>query len=275
MAKLHEYLNDNGFYIQHSFASKRRIHHVTYQVSSEAEAILQKSKIKDGEVIPDKLFNSLRNSGKIFTDRRGVEGIALPALPPDSYERQFQRLSHEARFWITERIEAHPSTKVENFSIGPNGEYDVEISGLPEKFAEQLMHIALMHNGTDFFKNLSLSYRPKISTQPRSNSHAQPPKKKHPDKQKNWRAKQQDFIDELQRRPNVAEAEGDGPAIIAVTLQNEPADAHSLALIFAQDYASAAGLSYAKCFLIHAGKIIGRGRHWTSSEANRPKPNPS
>jgi hypothetical protein len=77
MPRLHGYLNDSGYYIKHSFLADRRLLHVVYQVSREAEEILMGQGLKDGDLLPDDIFYSLRETGKIFTNRQGVEGIPL------------------------------------------------------------------------------------------------------------------------------------------------------------------------------------------------------
>jgi hypothetical protein len=96
MARLHGYLNDRGYYIKHSFLADRRLLHVVYQVSREAEQILMGQGLKDGDLLPDDIFYSLREAGKIFTNRQGVEGIPLErerlsnsgAVTPDNRIRQ-------------------------------------------------------------------------------------------------------------------------------------------------------------------------------------------
>jgi hypothetical protein len=243
MARLHEYLNDRGFYIKHSFLADHRLHHVTYQVSPDAEEILVGQGLKDGDLLPDEIFHALRDSGKISTDRQGVEGIPLcserttgDVVDPDhsiargaeqksahsadgankrvqttdlnnlqnssaseirkelkaqnsgwsakelrravnerlsrdsgattinaatEIEALFERLSDAARNWAGVLSASHPSARVVDFREGTDGELHYTLEGIPEHFWEQLVRVAAMHDGTDFFENLDRSYESK------------------------------------------------------------------------------------------------------------------
>lgn len=126
MARLHGYLNDSGYYIKHSFLADRRLHHVVYQVSQEAEEILMGQGLKDGDLLPDDIFYSLRETGNIFTNRQGVEGIPLErerlsnsgAVTPDNRISQggAQQTAHVLR-----EVSHHPETadfnEPESFSV--------------------------------------------------------------------------------------------------------------------------------------------------------------
>ncbi len=160
MAHLHEYLNDRGFYIKHSFLADRRLHHVTYQVSLEAEDILKQQGLKEGDKLPDHLFHSLRESGKIFTDRQGVEGTPLtaPSVTENPNDAIYERLSTAARNWIVLRCASHPSARVVKSWAGPDDSLHYIYEGIPEHFWDQLLRVAAMHDGTDFLENLDKSY---------------------------------------------------------------------------------------------------------------------
>lgn len=159
MPRLHGYLEDRGYYIKHSFLADRRVHHVTYQVSLEAEEILSGQGLKVGDTLPVDLFHSLRESGKILTDRQGVEGTPLQSEPADPKDATFEGLSDAARNWVGCRIASHPSVRIVNSWEGQNGELHRTLEGISEHFYEQLLRVAAMHDGTDFFDALDQSYQ--------------------------------------------------------------------------------------------------------------------
>lgn len=161
MPRLHGYLEDRGYYIKHSFLADRHVHHVTYQVSLEAEEILLGQGLKVGDTLPDDLFHSLRESGKIFTDRQGVEGTPVPIEPEDPRDAAFARLSDDARNWVGLRVASHPAARVVRSWETPDGELHFTLEGVSEHFFEQLLRVAEMHDGTEFFETLDRSYEPR------------------------------------------------------------------------------------------------------------------
>lgn len=73
MPRLHEYAEKGlGYYIKHGFRQGGRMVFVTYQLSSTAVELIEKSSLKPGDDVPEPLFERLRDQGHIYTGGSGT-----------------------------------------------------------------------------------------------------------------------------------------------------------------------------------------------------------
>jgi hypothetical protein len=162
MPTLHEYVDREGFYVKHSFASRGRLYHVVYQVSEAAASIFNNKSIRDGAEIPKGLFRELRNDGHLFTQKSGTDGERIEfETKKNDDEDAFAGLTEEARWWITFLVTNHPETVIRKFDVDSK---EVHLENIPENYMKQLATVARIVDGTDFFANLKLSYEEMIKT---------------------------------------------------------------------------------------------------------------
>lgn len=161
MATLHAYVDKDGYYVRHSFATGGKLYHVIYQTTEAAVQRLKAQGVRDGDSIPKGLLHELISVGDLFTGKTGAGSTGLnpePTKALDDSDIDLSSLSVEARKWFGLMMICHPSGKVsmETFSNEREG-INVEVNGLPDNYIEQLFFIARRFDGTAFFENLRLS----------------------------------------------------------------------------------------------------------------------
>lgn len=158
MATLKKYTNTTGYFVQHTFRAHRRLFHVTYQVSASAQAALEAKGFRDGSRIPRPLLHELIKSRNLFTSGSGAAGQAFEVKESGEAYDPFTHLTPESRKWVILRIFEHPAVRVRIQDLREDG-VDTEVDSIPEGFFHQLIAVAQKVDGTDFIKNLDLSYR--------------------------------------------------------------------------------------------------------------------
>jgi hypothetical protein len=154
MATLCEYVDREGFYVRHTFASKGRVYLITYQVTDKAASVFIQKSIACGMEIPKGLLKELINSGDLYTQKSGVNGEPLSCdEEKESNQNIFKGLSEEARWWITDMLISHPQIRAKIDKEANQMEFD----DIPENYMQQLVNVARVVDGTEFFTNLRMS----------------------------------------------------------------------------------------------------------------------
>lgn len=162
MPTLHKYVDKEGFYVKSTFASNGRFFHVVYQVSDKAASLFEQKSISDGQGIPKALFFELRRDGHLYTNKSGADGEPIDHNRYDFDEEgddriSFKGLTFDANWWVIDMLRYHPQITLKK------GEDDCQIEfEYPPEIADyirQLVNVARVVDGTDFFSNLKKSYR--------------------------------------------------------------------------------------------------------------------
>lgn len=160
MASLHRYVDKEGFYVRHSFASEGVLYHMVYQVSDPSEFELRG--IGDGDDVPRELIHELRTSGVLFTRGQGVDGEELDESSescgsPDRrwFRSAWSNVSDEARWLIIELFLGHPEITPDVMEGGDGLKFDIPNHLWP--YIKQLLQIAKDTEGTNFLENLAKS----------------------------------------------------------------------------------------------------------------------
>jgi hypothetical protein len=157
MPTLHKYVGCDGVYIKHSFPNDGRLFHVVYQVDQRAEELFKSRGIVDGCDIPKGLFFQLLRDGQIYTQKSGVKGEELVDSDAEHIKHDiFHGLSPEARWWIVDMVSNHPEVKIVDIN---SKTFEVQFEKIPEHYIYQLSKVARLFDGTDFLKNLKMSYK--------------------------------------------------------------------------------------------------------------------
>lgn len=168
MARLKKYNDKKGYYVTNTFKKQQKLYHTTYQVTNHGLSRLISKGLKNGDEIPQEIFNELLNTKQLFTNESGVNFTIDSNYKKESPTKNLlDCLTNDAVIWIASILESHPKVEVKSSKeIHENGdetiniEYKIDIT--IKKFSDQLLIVAKTMDGTDFFKNMNLSYNSKI-----------------------------------------------------------------------------------------------------------------
>jgi hypothetical protein len=115
MATLHAYVDKDGYYVRHSFATGGKLYHVIYQTTEAAVQRLEAQGVRESDSIPKGLLHELISVGDLFTGKTGAGSTGLDPEPTkalDDSDMDISSLSVEARKWFGLMMICHPSGKV-------------------------------------------------------------------------------------------------------------------------------------------------------------------
>ena len=136
MARLKKYVDRDDYYVHDAVRENRKLKNLTFQVSPRAAQIFERYGVREGERIPNRIYNQLLRSGDLYTGGSGAKArddhvnpeLTELRLPPPKLNQLVLELLRRQAIYVFSRVDFADGTGEFEARIGDRRLYD-EIVG--------------------------------------------------------------------------------------------------------------------------------------------------